>query len=72
MSKNILIKPLRLQKFFTALKEDPKKNRAEVFQKFESVWGKEMADHFLWKYDSAEDLIWAFDSDNLKLFIEKF
>lgn len=71
MSKNILIKPLRLQKAFDELKANPN-SKAQIVQKFKSVWGECMAMHFLSKYDSAEDLIWAFDSDNLKLFIEKF
>ena len=68
--KKVLIKALSLQKHFEAYKDSNKKQA--VIQKFTEVWGKSMADHFLWKYNNAEDLIWAFDSDNLQLFVDKF
>jgi hypothetical protein len=68
--KKVLVNALRLQKYFEAYKDKNKKQ--EVIEKFTAVWGKSMAEHFLWKYDNAEDLIWAFDSENLQLFIDKF
>jgi len=71
MDKKILIKALSLEKCFQAFKANGQ-GRNVTIEKFEAVWGKSMADHFLWKYSDAESLIWALDSTNLQLFIEKF
>lgn len=70
-TKRILVKALKLEKCFKAYAADGRQKQ-EVIEKFESVWGKEMTNHFLWKYSDAESLIWAFDSTNLELFITKF
>lgn len=70
-AKNVLIKPLKLQKCFNDFLAGGDRNK-DAREKFERVWGKSMADHFLSKYSDAESLIWAFDSDNLQLFIDKF
>lgn len=70
--KNILVKAVRLQKYFDSYLESSDKKEQLVFEKFKNVWGENMASHFLSKYIDAESLIWAFDSRNLELFIEKF
>lgn len=69
--KRILIKALRLEKYFRAYNVLGSQ-KDEAFRKFEQVWGTAMANHFLSKYDDAESLIWALDSNNLELFIKNF
>lgn len=69
--KKTLLKAIRLENCFKMYSTDAQ-SKIEVFNKFKSVWGETMANHFLGKYDSADSLIWAFDSENLDLFIEKF
>tara|TARA_R100000027_G_scaffold55112_1_gene44271 strand:+ start:2978 stop:3208 length:231 start_codon:yes stop_codon:yes gene_type:complete len=65
---SIAVKGIRLEKCFASYSE----RKEDVRQKFEAVWGVNMASHFLMKYDNAEDLIYHLDGDNLNLFIEKF
>ncbi len=74
MEKKILVKVLKLEKCFRTLNDDTNSHadKKEIVDKFERTWGKDMADHFLWKYNDAESLIWAFDSKNLELFIKNF
>lgn len=69
--KTILTKPLRLEKCFQEYKTKPR-SQSEVFKKFENVWGRILAAHFLSNYSDAESLIWGLDSNNMKLFIDKF
>jgi hypothetical protein len=69
--KEILIKSSRLDKYFRSYEENDEK-RAQVIDKFEAVWGSNLASHFLMKYNNAEDLILALDSDNLDKFIKNF
>lgn len=71
ITKNILVKSLKLQKAFDNYSKSDNQ-KTEVFNKFQSVWGPHMAWHFLSNYEDAESLIWAFDSANLELFITKF
>lgn len=70
-NKRILLKSLRLEKYFKAYQADGKQKQ-EVFRKFEQVWGTTLANHFLSKYADADSLIWALDSDNLALFVRDF
>lgn len=70
-TKNVLVKSLKLDKCFKDF-ATKKESRKEIFEKFKTVWGNDMANHFLCNYNDAESLIWAFDSRNLELFIEKF
>lgn len=67
-TKSIAVKALRLQECY----KDSKKRKEAVLKRFTSVWGVDMAEHFLSEYTTAEALIWAFDDRNMKLFIEKF
>lgn len=69
--KVLLIKGLKLQKSFDDYKIGGN-NKEQAFKKFVAVWGTNLAEHFLMKYDDAESLIWALDSENLKLFIDKY
>ena len=68
--RTILIKALTLQKYFDAYKNADQRNF--VLEKFVVVWGNDLAQHFLFKYNDAENLIQNLDSDNLDLFINKF
>lgn len=73
MEKRTLVKVLKLDKCFKAYNgAKNEKEKREVFDTFSRTWGREMANHFLWKYNDAESLIWAFDSKNLELFINNF
>ena len=70
LTKETLLKSIRLQKYFDAYGDSLKKE--EVFAKFTAVWGDTMGIHFLRKYASAESLILNLDADNLEKFILYF
>lgn len=66
-------KGIRLDKYLKAYHGNGNpQQKEEVISKFTNVWGKNMANHFLMKYDNAESLINALDMDNLVLFMEHF
>lgn len=69
--KKVLIKAIRLEKFFRAYERNGIQKKRAI-EKFENVWGKSTASHYLHKHGDAESLIWAFDNQNLELFINKF
>jgi hypothetical protein len=69
--KKTLLKAIKLENFFKMYSTSAQAKK-EAFDKFKAVWGENIANHFLGKYDNADSLIWALDSENLELFIEKF
>ncbi len=68
IDKKVLTNVLLLERAFS----DYKDGKEGTYNKFEYVWGAEMANHFLLKYSDAESLIWALDERNLRLFIDRF
>lgn len=68
--KSLACKGISLQRFLEDYNTG--KNKSGTILKFKTVWGEQIGQHFLSKYDNAERLIWAFDNENLELFIEKF
>lgn len=70
--KQILVKPLKLQKTFDAYKNGNENDKKLAYLSFEKTWGAFIAQHFLSKYSDAESLIFALDSENMDLFVDKF